>query len=153
MYSGVKERIDDLRVFMATGEMTDALSTLLTGEACQTHRWERLGKSSSGWLSPLEIDERMDPAGPDKEDSGRRCSKKGFFRFSLSKYLGILDWVGRGIRGDKAGSIPIQLKSIFQRLGITSHDELIDSINEFGALGEEWFVRTERCGRPDLTFT
>ncbi len=38
-------------------------------------------------MSPLELDERVDPIGPDAATTGRRASNKGFLPISLRDYL------------------------------------------------------------------
>ena len=108
-YTGAKERIDDLC------ERQDP-------EQAKTHNWERSRRrKKSGWMSPIEIDERQDPVGPDADSSGRRASKKGFLSISLKHYLELLDWTGREIREDKRGVIPSHLAPILTRLGLDSH--------------------------------
>lgn len=72
----------------------------------------------SGWLSPLEIDERQDPLGPDAEPGNRRASRKGFLPLSLSEYLDLADWTGRQLRADKRGVVPATVQPILARLGL-----------------------------------
>ena len=56
--------------------------------------------------------------------------RHGFLPVSLDEYLKLLDWCGRQVRGDKAGSIPEDLAPIVERLGIVA-EELVDTIREF----------------------
>jgi REP element-mobilizing transposase RayT len=51
--------------------------------------------------------------------------------FSLSDYLELTDWVGRAIREDKSGNIPLELTPILQRLNIDS-DAWLDSVKNYG---------------------
>ena len=74
----------------------------------------------------------MDEIGPDEEPSGRRVSRKGFVSLSLTRYLELLDWVGRQVRSDKRGSIPQSLAPILQRLGWNAQS-LLESLVGFGA--------------------
>ena len=111
--TGAKDRIDDLK---QTGQPKKKR------RAKKTHQWERSRRrKSSGWMSPVEINEQADPVGADKSDCGRRASKKGFLSIPLTKYLELLDWTGRQIRGDKRGSIPKHLAPILSRLGYDGH--------------------------------
>jgi len=79
----------------------------------KTHAWERSWRSQrrrkSGWLSPVEIDERLGPIGADVDPGGRRASRKGFLAISLTRYLELLDWTGRQICAGKSGAIPQHL--------------------------------------------
>ena len=37
---------------------------------------------------------------------------------SMEQYLRLLDWTGRQIRGDKRGSIPMDIAPLLERLGV-----------------------------------
>ena len=77
-FTGAKDRIDDL------GQRQT--------KARKTHAWERSRRRSrSGWLSPLEIDQRTDAVGADVSPVNRRASLKGFLSMSLVEYLELLD--------------------------------------------------------------
>jgi REP element-mobilizing transposase RayT len=105
-YTGAKERIDDLVERGGAG-------------TTKTHDWERSRRRRrSGWLSPVQIDERTGTAGPDVETSGRRASRKGFLSISLARYLELLDWTGRQLRSGKRGIIPDHLAPILSRIGL-----------------------------------
>ena len=83
---------------------------------------ERAGAGrGSARLSPIEIDQRQDPLGPDPALCGRRASIKGFLPISLTDYLQLLDWTGQAIRADKRGSIPKNLAPILSRLGLDAN--------------------------------
>lgn len=104
-FTGAKDRIDDLSQRQA--------------DSAQTHDWERSRRrAKSGWLSPLEINERTDPTGPDLSPVARRASLKGFLSMSLADYLELLDWTGRQMRSKKRGAIPQHLAPILERLSI-----------------------------------
>ena len=99
----------------------------------RTREWERSRRRKrSGWMSPLEIDERSDPIGPNSSRCGRRASLKGFLSVSLCRYLELLDWTGRQLRTNKRGSIPCHLAPILKRLGID---------------GGAWFKLTSHFGK------
>lgn len=119
-FTGAKDRIDDLN------ERQSASTS--------THQWERgRRREKSGWMSPIEINERSDAIGSDANPSHRRASQKGFLSVSLSEYLKLLDWTGRQLRLKKRGSIPNDLAPILERLGIeTSY--WCDLVSKFGKL-------------------
>ncbi len=119
-FTGAKDRIDDL------GQRQT--------KARKTHAWERSRRRSrSGWLSPLEIDERTDAVGADVSPVNRRASLKGFLSMSLVEYLELLDWTGRQLRRDKRGAIPSHLAPILVRLGVDS-EGWCDLVKKFGKL-------------------
>lgn len=108
LYTGVKDRIDDL--IAQHPDQTDI----------DTHAWERDGNGPrSRWLSPIEIDEANDPIGPDPSRTGRRASQKGALPISLTDYLKLIDWSGRQLREGKRGKIPEHLAPILTRLGLS----------------------------------
>jgi hypothetical protein len=118
-FTGAKDRLDDL------AEREDR-------KRMSTHQWERSRRrKKSGWMSPVEIDERGDAVGADADLSGRRASKKGFLSISMFQYLELLDWTGRQIRKGKCGSIPRHLAPILTRIGLDSHS-WCDLVKRFG---------------------
>jgi len=129
MYTGAKERLDDLKQRAANkGKSGDKTRPR------PTDRWERSRRRIlSGWMSPLEIDEKLDPVGADISPCGRRASLKGFLSISLTAYLELLDWTGRQLRSDKRGAIPKHLAPILQRVGIDSSD-WCELVSKFGRL-------------------
>jgi REP element-mobilizing transposase RayT len=113
-YTGAKDRLDDLKQCPDRSRLSTHDRSRLS-----THDWERSRqRQRSGWLSPVEIDERSDAAGPDLDASGRRASRKGFLSFSLLSYVELLDWTGRQLRSDKQGKIPDHLQPILTRIGL-----------------------------------
>ena len=82
-------------------------------------------------MSPLEIDERVDPVGADPNPTPRRASQKGFLPMSLASYLELLDWTGRQLRAAKRGTIPSHLAPILTRIGLDS-DSWCDLVRKFG---------------------
>ena len=133
-YTGAKDRIDDLRICLGTTELGQT-SISLTSSQLSSHDWERLGCQSNancGWLSPVEIDEACDPIGADLESGNRRASRKGAVAISLTRYLQLLDCVGRRVRGDKRGAIAAGLAAILDRIGLTERS-LLASMVSFGS--------------------
>jgi hypothetical protein len=137
-HTGAKERIDDLRVYLGTVE-DGKLSLTLSSSEHSIHDWERLDHPNSGWLCPVEIDEASDPIGADPAINGRRASRKGVLAISLSRYLELLDWVGRQVRSDKRGAIPEDLAPILDRLGLNAKS-LWRSLLEFGGNQFDWSI-------------
>ena len=131
-YTGAKDRIDDLKE--RGGEVSSLPGTGRAKPSRATHAWERSRRRrKSGWMSPLEINEKSDPTGPDASACGRRASLKGFLSMSLSKYLELLDWTGRQLRSGKRGTIPSELAPILERLGLDTAG-WCDLVKKFGKL-------------------
>ena len=117
-FTGIKQRIDDLRIHLGKSHFEPEK---LRGNSSDSHAWERLDNVAneySGWLSPIEIDEMNDPLGADPEPNGRRCSRKGILAMSVLRYIDLVEWCGRETRSDKRGSIPSDLTPILGRLGL-----------------------------------
>lgn len=124
-FTGAKDRIDDLKE--RSGSKAQQAKK-------PTRAWERTRRrKASGWMAPLKIDERLDPAGADVSDCGRRASKKGFLSIPLQQYLELLDWTGRQLRSGSRGSIPGDLASILRRIGVEAGD-WCDLVKKFGTL-------------------
>ena len=101
-YTSIQRRIASLQADMASPEPT-ALGNF--------HR-------ADDFLSPIAIDERNDPSGPQPSKSNKRCSDKGFLALAEADYLTILDWLARNPVVGKRGSTPELATKIFERLGI-----------------------------------
>lgn len=130
MYTGAKDRIDDLRFFAEAGNDGNLLLSV-TGEKIPD-RWDRLDTPASGWLSPIEINESMDSIGDDEDGGLRRASKKGCLNMSAIAYLKLLDAVGRQVRPDKPGAIDSSLEPILARLNI-DQDKFVGSVLSYGS--------------------
>ena len=70
------------------------------------------------WLSPLTLNERLNP-GPQTSKSGVRASDKGFLSLDLADYLQLLDWTGRQAGTTEKATIPNELEPILKRIGIS----------------------------------
>ena len=64
VYTSGYDRLHELRLKLFESGEKEAISQL-SNLGSVSHAWERLGGENSGWLSPIEIDERTDPIGPD----------------------------------------------------------------------------------------
>ena len=104
-FTGAKDRMDDL--------------SARESNSTETPAWERSRRrEKSGWLSPLEINERTDPVGADASPVPRRASLKGFLSVSLADYLELLDWTGRQLQRGERGAIPTHLSPLLERIGL-----------------------------------
>ena len=87
----------------------------------------------ASFLSPLTIDEKRDSIGPCPSTTNQRCSDKGFLSISIADYLELLDATARIARADKAGSTPVEIGPIFERLKLdVGYWKLI--VGDFGRL-------------------
>lgn len=134
-FTGVNDRIEDLKSDLKEKYPKDPSAQKLIDaiqERTSTLRWER--KESllqSGWLSPIEIDQVLNSG--TGEALQRRASNKGFLPVTLTRYLELLDWAGRQLRGDKRGIIPSSIPPILSRLGLTA-SALTKLTRQFGRL-------------------
>ena len=115
---------------------------------------EAVSSRRDRFLVPMTLPAKYEVDSSGKEDRSMVCqqqhraSNKGFLRMSLDKYLELLDWTGRQIRGDKRGSIPDSLAPILERLHI-SRETWVDCIQNFGrwfgwAVGKEQALVNQR---------
>ncbi len=125
-YTGAKDRIDDLQSTQPNKRQRPKPQPTQNSEHIQSCE-------KSGWMSPLEINEKSDPIGPNVSPCGRRASRKGFLSMSLARYLELLDWTGRQLRKKKRGSIPEHLAPILTRLGIETKG-WCELVSRFGRL-------------------
>lgn len=136
-YTGAKDRFDDLRIHVAT--QSDNQISLQLEPGSDTAQWERLDNPCCGWLSPIEIDAQLSEAArktdgiEDCESSirPRRVSQRGAVRISLTKYLFLLDLVGRRQRAGGSGFVPNEAIPILRRLNIEPTG-FFESISLFG---------------------
>lgn len=123
-YTGAKDRLEDLRIHVAT--QVGNRITLQFGSVSDTAQWERLEHQSSGWLSPIQIDAQLSETARETDGSAharlktrpRRISQRGAVRVSLTKYLLLLDLVGREQRVGGSGFIPADAAMILTQLNI-----------------------------------
>ena len=132
-FTGARDRIDDLRANQDKANRKKPCPNPHRSRK-PDRRWERSRRRlHSGWMSPLQINEKDDPVGVDVSSCGRRASLKGFLSMPLVGYLELLDWTGRQLRNDKPGSIPDHLTPILQRLGIQGKS-WCELVGKFGRL-------------------
>ncbi|MBL8888676.1 MAG: hypothetical protein JNL67_01775 [Planctomycetaceae bacterium] len=122
-FTGAKDRLDDLRIHIATQANNRIVLQLESGS--EMARWERMDHSCSGWLSPIEIDAHVresacesDGMQNESPPKPRRVSQRGAVRISLTKYLLLLDLAGRQQRVGGSGFIPDDALPILQQLGL-----------------------------------
>lgn len=155
-YTGIYERVNDLRMFV--GQNDGDLRIGLSHSGMDVHRWERLGEGSSSWLAPLSIakpadskesEERAEKEKPDLEKELQRLNRQGVLPMSLLEYLELLDFTGRQKRADKRGAIDPSISPVLERLGF-DFEGLSDAIESLAESHTAYFTATERCGRPDV---
>ncbi|MBL8891597.1 MAG: hypothetical protein JNL67_16575 [Planctomycetaceae bacterium] len=134
-YTGGKDRLDDLRVHLAT---SNNQITLKLDCGSEMAKWERLDHPCSGWLSPIQIDDqtateetRCSQQANGHVARGRRTSHRGAVRIPLTKYLLLLDLVGRAKRLDAIGYIPNEVATCLEQLNITTSG-FAESVLVFG---------------------
>ena len=93
----------------------------------------------AGWIQPMALEPKRKRVRQKK--SKRRCSNKGCLPLELGEYVSLLDWTGRQIRSGKRGSVPKELRPMFERLGISS-ELWVECVVRF----EKWFRSS--VGRP-----
>ena len=86
-----------------------------------------------GFLSPLSIDELLDPLGPDESRLPQRCSDKGFLAMPLQDYLELLDWTARQTVHGKRGRTPEHVPPLLKRLGLDAAG-WCELVSDFGKL-------------------
>lgn len=88
-------------------------------------------QESSGFLAPVELQERDSPVGSHGER--RRCSNRGFLNITAAAYAELLDWTARQFRKDKAGATPAHVAPLFSRLEI-QEQTWVQLVGGFGRL-------------------
>ena len=131
-------------------ETTDSIDQLLDTPSSikSITNWERRNSPGIGWLAPVELDERGDLL--DADPGTRRPSRKGFLPMSLTKYLDLVESLGRMVRAGKRGSIPDHVAPLLQRIGCDSSD-LLEAVSGRARI-ESYFAATERQGNPFRPF-
>ena len=113
----------------------DRMADLLTAEEVSTpdaqdNRIEHGVRA--GWLSPIAEAPKREAVR--EKVTSRRASNKGCLPMALGDYLQLLDWTGRQIRTDQRGTMPTNLESMFERLGISA-ELWVDCVVNF----RRWF--------------
>ena len=70
------------------------------------------------FLSPITLNERTGEIGAVLNQTGLRCSDKGFLPMSQGEYLQLLDWTARQSVDSKPGATPIGTLPILERLSL-----------------------------------
>jgi REP element-mobilizing transposase RayT len=143
-FTSVKERIED-RASAAEVSTPDA----------QDLRIEHGEKA--GWLAPIALAPSRKKAR--EKSTTRRASNKGCLSMTLDQYLRLLDWTGRQIRKDKAGTIPAECAPILERLECSA-ETWLDFVKNFRkrfrgeaglAVSPRPFRNQRRAGRTQST--
>ena len=71
-----------------------------------------------------------------------RASDRGYLQLGLLDHVRLLDWTGRQVRRDKAGSIPSTLAPIFDRLQLDA-DRWVDTVKQMPDLLRSAMGRSE----------
>ena len=74
-----------------------SMRALLAAKCDESEPPEACAAPSDDFLAPLEINESSDELGPRPNQSGTRCSDKGFLTMPLTAYIGLLEWTARQI--------------------------------------------------------
>ena len=120
-FTSVQRRLESLQHDAATIDSSVAADLIESTEepALSTASVGTESESADRFLSPLSIDERHDPIGPDACANGFRCSEKGFLPMSVADYVLLLDWTARQMVKGKSGSTPVETPSVLARLSIS----------------------------------
>ena len=129
-FTSAQRRIESLREAQ-TQEHTDDASQAPT--AADNQPFAKLRYRRDSFLSPVSIDELLDPVGPCVSDCETRCSDKGFLAMSLGSYLELLDWTARQVAPGKRGKTPQDAPPILQRLGL-DRASWCELVSDFGKL-------------------
>jgi hypothetical protein len=113
-------------------EYTSAQRRVQTLQQLNSATARHSGKFDS-YLAPLTIDEKNHPVGACVNNTGERCSDKGFLSMSIGDYLELLDASARQVREDKTGYTPSEMPPIFTRLNLDP-DFWKLQIKDFGRL-------------------
>ncbi len=99
-------------------------------------------RRADAFLSPVDLHEATDPAGPQPSKTHARCSDKGFLSMSEEDYLELLDWSARHLAAGKRGCTPEGHPPILERLGLPP-TLWLSLVANFGSLF------STIAGRPD----
>ena len=138
-FTAAKDRLDDLRIHLATAN--DNQITLTFHSGSDSAKWERLDQQYSGWLSPIEIEsgaientedaEGGEVTVGDSTPRARRASRRGAIQMTLTKYLWLLELVGQQPRTGGSGCISPEAVSLLTQLNIEPTD-FLESVWLFG---------------------
>jgi hypothetical protein len=152
-YTGAKDRLDDLRIRIATDK--DHQMTLRLESGSDTTSWERLESPCSGWLSPIQIDAQSSEAEQELDAAEatkvvatkRRASQLGAARISLPKYLMLLDLLGRVQRAGGSGFISAEILPVLEQLEIEP-SSFFESVLMFG---RQFKSANRRPSKPNVS--
>ena len=151
VYTGVYQRIKAWQARQKLARRASHRSAQSTRQLEQQLDQQQMHRQIDAWLSPLEFDERSErpldvsrstpetaPLNLDaafleatQGSAPSRASNRGCLPISLEKYLLLLDWTGRQLRGDKSGRIPPELPSLFERLGFSGSAGWLETLQQY----------------------
>ncbi len=95
----------------------------------------RESNADDNFLSPIELNERLDAMKVLPNQSGHRCSDRGFLNMTTLEYIELLDWTARQIEPGKIGKTPHDTPPIFERLRLgISAATWSEMVRNFGRL-------------------
>jgi len=121
----IRHRFEFLAERLAVADLKQAseVSSVVADRACEHG-------PHAGWLQLVALQPKRKAVR--EKPTQRRSSNKGFLSMTVAEYLQLLDWTGRQIRRDgKLGTIPTDLKPLFDRVGISAEIR-VDCVRRFG---------------------
>jgi hypothetical protein len=117
---------------MVTSKMTGKLAEA----AVDAKRKERAAaEARDRMLAPVHLRELRDALQILPNQTGYRCSDRGFLNMTSNEYIELLDWTARCIVPGKRGATPADAPPVFQRLGLgLSAGTWCELVADFGKL-------------------
>lgn|GEM_PF-3006514 len=122
----IRHRFEFLAERLAVADLKQAseVSSVAAADRACEH------EPNAGWLQPVALGPKTKAVR--EKPTKRRASNKGFLSMTVAEYLQLLDWTGRQIRRDgKLGTIPTDLKPLFDRMGISA-EIWVGCVRRFG---------------------
>ena len=116
-HTSVQRRIQSLNA--AQDPTQDSTAEPTAGKVTVKASEQRRADMAS-FLATLPIDEQNDPVGRCANQSGTRCSDKGFLAMPLVDYPQLLDWTARQSVAGKRGKTPYLVPPLLRRLGLVA---------------------------------
>jgi hypothetical protein len=108
-----------LSIALDQSSATNHLIDQIASAAVDVQRKERsAAEAPDRMLAPIHLSELRDALQILPNNSGYRCSDRGFLNMTSSDYIELLDWTARCIVPGKRGATPADAPPIFERLGL-----------------------------------
>jgi hypothetical protein len=101
--------------WMATTKMTEQLAAAAVDA---NRKKQAAAEARDRMLAPIHLQELRDALQILPNQTGYRCSDRGFLKMTSSDYIELLDWTARCIVPGKRGATPADAPPAFQRLGL-----------------------------------